>query len=53
MSEVITACDNVLCMKRTLCLRFFNFKSGDANFKTFNGNAKKGCGRFIEIKKDI
>jgi len=53
MNEKIIACDNVLCVKRSLCLRFFMFKSGEAEYKTFNGNAKKPCGKFIEIKKDI
>jgi len=51
MNEVNTACDNVLCVKRKLCYRFLMFKNGESNFKTFNGNAKKGCEKFIEINK--
>ena len=46
-----TGCDNVLCVKRKVCYRFLLFKSGEQNFKTFTGNSKKGCSKFIKINK--
>ena len=52
MEDKNTACDNVLCINRTKCYRYFMFKKGEKNFKTFNGTAKKGCGKFIEMAKD-
>ena len=52
MENINIACDNVLCVKKNECFRYYMFKKGEKNLKTFNGTAKKGCGKFIEKVKD-
>ncbi|MEA2111837.1 MAG: hypothetical protein U9P71_07295 [Campylobacterota bacterium] len=42
------ACNNESCMKKDECARFQAWLDGNKNFKTFKGNAKKGCGQFIQ-----
>ena len=46
--NVDKACNNKECMKRDLCARNAAYQNGDQNFKTFGGNAQKGCGKFIQ-----
>ncbi|MDX9814073.1 MAG: hypothetical protein WC144_01670 [Sulfurimonas sp.] len=51
MSEKVVvdkACDNKICMKSDECARYQAYLDGDQNYKTFNGNEKKGCGQFIQ-----
>lgn len=48
--KVDKACDNKDCMKHKECARHQAYVNGDTNYKTFNGNPTKGCGRFIEKK---
>ena len=50
MSEKIQACDNDTCLKKDECERARLYKNGDKNYKTFNGNPSKGCGKFIANK---
>ena len=47
--ETPLACNNDTCMKHEECLRFKLFTDGASEHKTFKGNPKKGCGKFIEI----
>ena len=51
MAEKILACDNEKCLKSDECERHRLYKSGDKEYKTFNGNPDKGCGKFIKIAK--
>ncbi len=51
MSEKIVACDNEKCLKSDECERHQLFKNGEKEYKTFNGNPDKGCGKFIKLAK--
>ena len=42
------ACNNQECVKKDQCARNAAYQNGDKNFKTFGGNAQKGCGKFIQ-----
>jgi len=48
MAEKILACDNKKCMKSSECERHRLYKAGAKEYKTFNGNPNKGCGKFIK-----
>lgn len=51
MSEKILACDNSECMKKDECERSELYRNGAQEFKTFNGNPNKGCGKFIKLSQ--
>ncbi len=45
-------CENQECIKKEECKRTLIARDGTAReVKSFGGNAEKGCGKFIEIKK--
>ena len=46
-------CKNMECKESDNCKRTLIYKNGTAReVKSFGGNATKGCGKFIPIKKD-
>ncbi|MBT3280704.1 MAG: hypothetical protein HOF69_03670 [Campylobacteraceae bacterium] len=49
-NEIPLACNNDTCMKHTECLRFKLYKDGAQQYKSFNGNPRKACGKFIQNK---
>jgi hypothetical protein len=47
-------CDNTLCIKAKECHRQKIHREGKAReVKSFGGTDKKGCGKFLPIKKGL